>query len=125
MTSLLISSASGNATAAAALIRHHAQVEEADAEGRRSLMLATRAGSQEGMAVLLEAGASVDALTLDGWRAAMFAEARGDEVGREALAMLRAAGAQELSENESALAVGFSEEEAAEALMAVADAQAR
>ena len=55
----------------------------------------------------------------------MFAEARGDEVGKETLAMLRTAGAAELSETESALAVGFSEEEAEQALKAVADAHAR
>ena len=58
----------------------------------------------------------------DGWRSAMFAEARGDQLGRELLTMLAAAGAAELSETESAMAAGFTEEEAEHALKAVADA---
>ena len=123
MTGLLVASAAGNAAAAAALLRHHARVEQADADGRRSLMLAARAGSTACVAVLLASGASADAATPGGWRSAMFADARGDAVGRETLAMLRAAGAVELSETESAMAAGFSEEEVERALQAVADAQ--
>ena len=123
VTSLLIASASGNATAVSALVKQGAQVEAADEEGRRSLMLAVKAGSKECIGVLLEAAASVDAVAPDGWRSIMFAEARGDELGKELLVMLRAAGAAELSETESALAAGFSEEEAERALQAVANAR--
>ena len=122
VTSLLIASANGNAAAATTLLKHSAQLEAADKDGRRSLMLAVKAGSAETAAALLEAGASVDAAAPDGWRSAMFAEARGDEVGKELLSMLRAAGAAELSEMESALAAGFSEDEAQGALQAVAEA---
>ena len=85
-------------------------------------MLATKAGSNECVRVLLEAGASVDAAAPDGWRSAMFAEARGDQLGSELLTMLAAAGAAELSDAESAMAAGFTEEEAEQALKAVADA---
>ena len=85
-------------------------------------MLATKAGSTECVRVLLEAGASVDAAAPDGWGGAMVAEARGDQLGSELLTMLAAAGAAELSETESAMAAGFTEEEAEHALKAVADA---
>ena len=85
-------------------------------------MLATKAGSKECVRVLLEAGASVDAAAPDGWRSAMFAEASGDQLGSELLRMLVAAGAAELSETESAMVAGFTEEEAEHALKAVADA---
>jgi hypothetical protein len=85
-------------------------------------MLATKAGSKECVRVLLEAGASVDAAAPDGWRSAMFAEARGDQLGSELLRMLVTAGAAELSETESAMVAGFTEEEAEHALKAVADA---
>ena len=125
VSSLLVATANGHADAVTSLVGRSADLEHADAEGRRGLMLAVKVGSAECMRVLIEARASVDALAPDGWRAATYAEARGDELGRELLAALRAAGAAELSEAEGALAAGFSEEEAERALRAVADADAR
>ncbi|MDH3468785.1 MAG: ankyrin repeat domain-containing protein, partial [Gammaproteobacteria bacterium] len=96
LKAVLMAAKSGDPELLRLLLRHHANVNQADpVTGNTALMLAANRGAVQAVTLLLAAGANVNARAKDGWTALEAARMIGDN---EIESLLKKAGARETSE---------------------------